>query len=65
MNNFIGTFRNKDRPPFIIIWLGWMISSFLGIIDGILNIISLGMWFPGFQMEFVFWNAKFQLRKWK
>jgi hypothetical protein len=61
MSPLIGTFKNKNRPPFILVWLGWVISSLLGIVDGICNILTLCFWFPNFQFRFIFWNSKKQL----
>lgn len=58
MNNFLGTFKNKNRPPFILIWLGWMIGAILQIIDGVIVLLTLGMVFSNFSFKWALWNAR-------
>jgi len=61
-NTLIRTFKNKNSPPFALIWLGWIICSVLGIIDGIINISTLCFYFPNLQMKWIFWWSEKQLK---
>lgn len=57
MNNYlINAFKDKIRPPFYQVWLGWWIGSFLIIICHIINILTLCFWRPYWDVTFVMWT---------
>ena len=63
MNNFIETFKNKNRPHFFLIWIGWFVGGLCDIIDGLVNTLTLCFYYPNLGMKWRFWICKKQLKK--
>lgn len=59
-NCLIETFKNKKRPPFWMIWTGWMLYNFLMILEGLARLLSLNFWMPNWTMNIVCWSSKQQ-----
>jgi hypothetical protein len=62
MNNFIKTFKNKNRAPFWIIWLGWFVGGLCQIIDGLVNTLTFCFYNPNLTINWAFWIAQKQLK---
>ena len=57
MNNyFIKTFKDKIRPPFYQVWLGWLVGSILTILCNCINISTLCFWRPFWDYKFIIWT---------
>lgn len=59
-NNFFTTLKNKNRPPFIIIWLFWMAGSFCDVICGLISFFTLTIYRPSWDMKIRFYGSKIQ-----
>ncbi len=63
--DFLETFKNKNRPDFILLWLGWMIGNFADVVVGLIGIMTFCIYRPNWDMEIRFWWSRFIIRKWK
>jgi hypothetical protein len=58
---FWGTYKNKNRPNFGIIWVGWFVSNMLGLIDSLIGLCSLCLLYPNLQMKWLFYWSKIEI----
>jgi len=64
MNTLINTFKNKNRPPFLMIWGGWMLCALMDILGGLVRIFTLCFVMPDWTFKVIVWITKLQI-KWK